>query len=1563
MLLSIVAVSQTAPAIVLYSEASHEIAISLAVSDNSVPILIDWGDGNAIEYQVQEYKGGLYSVTDIYGIATDSINVYGNITAFNCSETQATYLNVSNAESLIHLSCTSNLLSEIDLSKNPSLQSLYCKGNKLATLDISNNQKISELECSENNLTISDLPSFRSNFYIFSYSPQNEMFMPKKEYRINENIDLSSELHKRDIYSTEQPTAYRWKTQSGTELAEGVDYEATEGVFTITKDPGDSIYCEMQNPALPELLLKTENIYIDTSTPLSVSYSILANVNCHNSASAQARIEATGGTLPYTSYIWPDSVDLQQRDSLSAGIYQVTVTDSKGAAASVNVEISEYAGINASSEVMKNVTCFGGADGAVSIKAEGGDAPYRFTWPNGDTLGTRNNLPAGAYTVTVADANSCTSITSFIVDEKELSVGFEAYSGCAPHYIADFKNTSKGAVNYLWEFGDGDTSSLENPSHRYLNSSNTDLELNVSLTAESEYGCIESKNTVISIYKKPVADFLYTGTLISNVPIEFENTTQNFGYQETAWEWSYADGTVFDSVSDPVHVFSAGDDYSVRFVVETENGCTDTASRSISIGQSPTFTIASNGSHSFCKGDSVRLSIVDLQTFSVQWMKNGQAIENGQDSAISVSETGNYYALISRDTLSFLSDTVFAQMYEYPPQFRLEGSYETVICDGDSLVIELQNSDIYSYKWEKNGKQLNINSNRIAITEEGKYSATVSNRTCKTASLDTITVQLKKSPKIPPALYVSDKTVFCEGDSVNLYIQEKLIPYRIEWLKDSDVVSTSGTQLTVNQSGTYVFRAVNEIGCSATTDPVEVEMLAYPEVPSIAAPANVIVCEGDSIGLSTDSLAGIRYVWKRNGAVVSEDTNIFFAKNKGAYTLENYKGECGTHSKDTIQLYFRKNPVAPKISNYNDLILCGPDSVLLSVPETDSLSHRWLHNNELTGNKTEKYTAWLSGSYAMMVTDSSGCHSISDSIIISITEMPPVPQFFVDDALKFCKGDSAKLFADKYPGYEYIWKNGDTKINKDTNSISAKSSGKYSLSLSKNGCENHSEDSISVTVYPLPEKPIISKSGKTSFCQGDSIIFSIPAKEGFSYRWKINGVEQQEHSNALIAKKEGTYSVQTVNKYGCIASADSLAEIKIYPIPEAPAITCSEKSSPLCDGDTVYLFNNILKEGLTYNWIKNNGYLKADNDSLLVISDGSYSLEISQNGCLSLPSNEITLEFLELPKADVHLQYSAKEICKGDTALLSISYEGNYDFQWYFDDHQLPRYQSPNMYVYSSGVYQAVVSSPELECVLKTDPVEITVHQQPEKPVIDNSGYTENTCQGEFITLYATNIEEFDYQWYRNGIEVESNGYSYSGILDEGNYKLKATNKICSSISDGMVIKYNAAPDKPSIYYLGSDLWYLQADVKDAEAYKWYFEEQEITGADKFYYEAGTQEGAYRVAVKQEGECYAFSEILNIPEDTWFYVATEDMLAESLTAISPNPNNGIFTVLLQNAYYGSAELIIYSIAGNAVYSVALQKETETYKHEINVSWLSDGVYFVKLKIDNNAELMKIVVEH
>jgi hypothetical protein len=138
------------------------------------------------------------------------------------------------------------------------------------------------------------------------------------------------------------------------------------------------------------------------------------NILCNGGADGTADVNAAGGTTNYT-YSWaPSGGSGTTASALVAGTYTVTVTDANGCTSTSSVTLTEPTVINL--QLSSTPSLCGNANGSADVVAGGGTSPFAYSWsPSGGATSTASNLSAGTYTVTVTDANNCTSTNTVAV--------------------------------------------------------------------------------------------------------------------------------------------------------------------------------------------------------------------------------------------------------------------------------------------------------------------------------------------------------------------------------------------------------------------------------------------------------------------------------------------------------------------------------------------------------------------------------------------------------------------------------------------------------------------------------------------------------------------------------------------------------------------------------------------------------------------------------------------------------------------------------------------------------------------------------------------------------------------------------------------------------------------------------------------------------------------------------------------------------------------------------------------------------------------------------------------
>src|SRR5437016_5902929 len=163
------------------------------------------------------------------------------------------------------------------------------------------------------------------------------------------------------------------------------------------------------------------------ASALGSSISSQTNVACFGGSTGSVTVAGSGGTSPYSYAI--DGVTFGSSgtfSSLAAGSYTITVKDSKGCTTTQPVTITQPASaLGSSISAQTNVACFGGSTGSVTVAGSSGTGPYSYAI-DGVTFGisgTFNNLAAGPYTVTVKDANGCTTTQPVTITQPASALG------------------------------------------------------------------------------------------------------------------------------------------------------------------------------------------------------------------------------------------------------------------------------------------------------------------------------------------------------------------------------------------------------------------------------------------------------------------------------------------------------------------------------------------------------------------------------------------------------------------------------------------------------------------------------------------------------------------------------------------------------------------------------------------------------------------------------------------------------------------------------------------------------------------------------------------------------------------------------------------------------------------------------------------------------------------------------------------------------------------------------------------------------------------------------------
>lgn len=217
-----------------------------------------------------------------------------------------------------------------------------------------------------------------------------------------------------------------------------------------------------------------------------------------------------------------------------------------------------------------------------------------FLWDFGDNTNSTLQQPvhtysnAGTYTITLiaTSANACNdTIQKVVTIQPFVSAGLVSnVPNCSS--VASFTNNSSNAISYLWKFGDGTTSNLQNPGTHTYSATGT---YSVWLIATNTLGCQDSIMTVVNA-TKVVSNFSFTQNSCTGFV-----TTTNLSTGATSFNWDFGNG--FNSLQQsPTQSYTNSGTYTITLIASTLNNCKDTTQQTVTVNPSlnSNFTIQLN---------------------------------------------------------------------------------------------------------------------------------------------------------------------------------------------------------------------------------------------------------------------------------------------------------------------------------------------------------------------------------------------------------------------------------------------------------------------------------------------------------------------------------------------------------------------------------------------------------------------------------------------------------------------------------------------------------------------------------------------------------------------------------------------------------------------------------------------------------------------------------------------------------------------------------------------------------------------------------------------------------
>jgi gliding motility-associated-like protein len=390
-----------------------------------------------------------------------------------------------------------------------------------------------------------------------------------------------------------------------------------------------------------------------------------SDVKCKGSSNGSATATPNGGTGPY-QFQWSGGSTPNQAIALglSAGVYSLTLTDSKSCQAYGSVTIGEPATGVSVSAAQTVTSCFGENLSEATATATGGAAPYTFYWtPSNKTGQTAINLMPGTYTVVATDAGGCTASGTVNISQWDpiyISISFVppvCHGSADGEMAANIVTGGNGSYSFKWNNG---------ATNDFVNGLQGGLTYTVTVT--DTQGCTGSLSRFLNDPPAMQLSFANTNSLCYDsqdgtaTVANLLNASMPFSYQ-----WDQAALRQKTATADSL----AAGTYTVT--VTDAKGCTGTGITEIEepAPLNTTFEVTNNQCFGEEKGIINMTVSGGVPGYGISW-------SNGQNSnRIANLPAGNYYVTITDANACQLLDTTFVQA---PQGIRIEILTKDVSC-------------------------------------------------------------------------------------------------------------------------------------------------------------------------------------------------------------------------------------------------------------------------------------------------------------------------------------------------------------------------------------------------------------------------------------------------------------------------------------------------------------------------------------------------------------------------------------------------------------------------------------------------------------------------------------------------------------------------------------------------------------------------------------------------------------------------------------------------------------------------------------------------------------------
>ena len=724
--------------------------------------------------------------------------------------------------------------------------------------------------------------------------------------------------------------------------------------------------------------------------------------------------------------------------------------------------------------------------------------------------------------------------------------------------FTDNSTSDLGQITYLWDFGDGTTSTLQNPTHSWATSGLK----NVTLTISDPSGCTDVANVNITVSPAITANFNISDVNCNGGNDGAITTTPTNGSAPYTYNWD------IPSTNQNPTGLTAG---TYNLTITDNNGCTGSLNATVNEPATPITITSTPTTNASCGSNNGTITInVSGGTVATNYQYSIQGVGTQTTNVFTGLASGNYNISVQDDNgCSASVNGVAVNQATMMSITNVTVVDATCNTNNGSITVDIQNGTApYTYTLNTGATNtVNATSNTFNNLGQGTYSVSVTDANNCVVSQNNINVNNASTLSIDNAnCAITDVT--CNGGNdgeLAIAITGGVAPF--QYSIDGGVTYQNSNAFSILSANTYNVQVLDGNNCVATST------LTINEPTSLTINSitvnNQVSCNGGNDAQVTVSASGGNgnYLYSLDGGTTTQNSNVFTNLSAGNYTVTLLEGtNCSTSTNGGFSIT-EPQPIVINTITPTDVSCNGATDGAIDVTSVSGGTPAYQYSLDGVTYQTQTTFSNLGfGNYTVYVTDFNTCGPVTQNV--NINESAPLTVSIGNPDTTVCLGAQGNICANVSGGtqpYNYIW-NG-TIVPLSCVPIPSNSAGTSQITIDitdANNCSTTTTVTKNITVLPALSVNVISNPISGIVCPGETVDLIAEATGGnngpYTYTWTndvdgttLNGANQTISPTGLT-----NYTV-TVSD-GC-TSPDATAnlQVDVYPIP-SPVFSATPNS-------------------------------------------------------------------------------------------------------------------------------------------------------------------------------------------------------------------------------------------------------------------------------------------------------------------------------------------------------------------------------------------------------------------